>query len=475
MTSNHDHHRAEVKSGERFEFGKNWSRFLRVLNDERIVLAERSLSETLRLETLQGKTFIDIGSGSGLFSLAARRLGARVHSFDYDPSSVACTRELKRRYFPDDPDWTVESGSVLDTEYLATLGQYDVVYSWGVLHHTGQMWPALDYVKPLVKPGGHLFIAIYNDQGSVTDWWEDVKRRYNALPRPLALGYALWILAIKERQALAGYMRGGGFRGWLKSWTEYDRQSTRGMSKWYDEIDWIGGYPYERATVEQIVDFYAKDGFKIVNVIDRSFGTGCNEFVFVREAELGEYVDSRIPGGTLAVRQFGYRVTAATEESGGRLWAKLPSGLRDRNSAALVLFRDGKLIGPASLDGQGRVDLGVADAAAAGDPVFALVPGRLVPPPARFGHDSKNMWNWAMPEYASVADDALQARGLRSPVYLFENGEQLPVPFALHDDIRQTGQGRFSHWGDFMYFAPLDNGDPNKRREAFVALVVDRE
>ena len=115
----------EIQQGERFGFGANWTRFLAVLNDERIEEAKSSLKRMLNVESLDGKTFLDAGSGSGLFSLAARLLGAKVHSFDYDPQSVACTAELKRRYFPDD-GWVVESGSVLDKGYLSRLGQFDV-------------------------------------------------------------------------------------------------------------------------------------------------------------------------------------------------------------------------------------------------------------------------------------------------------------------------------------------------------------
>src|SRR5215467_14648711 len=150
----------------RFEFGKNWRRFLESVNDVRIQEAEQSLREMLRIKTLQGKSFLDVGSGSGLFSLAARRLGARVHSFDYDPHSVACTAELKRRFFEGDGMWSVETGSALDAGYLQSLGQFDVVYSWGVLHHTGDMWAGLDNVRLAVAPTGKLFIAIYNDMGS---------------------------------------------------------------------------------------------------------------------------------------------------------------------------------------------------------------------------------------------------------------------------------------------------------------------
>src|SRR5271154_68122 len=95
----------EIAAGERFAFGENWRRFLSVLDESRVASAEDSLRSMLEVSDLRGKTFVDVGCGSGLFSLAARRLGARVHSFDYDPQSVACALELRQRYFPGDPDW----------------------------------------------------------------------------------------------------------------------------------------------------------------------------------------------------------------------------------------------------------------------------------------------------------------------------------------------------------------------------------
>jgi 2-polyprenyl-6-hydroxyphenyl methylase/3-demethylubiquinone-9 3-methyltransferase len=274
-------HAREVAQGERFEFGKNWSKFLALLNDQRIAEAEASLKKMLECEDLTGKSFLDIGSGSGLFSLAARRLGARVHSFDYDPHSVACTAELRRRYFPDDAAWTVQSGSALDADYVRGLGAFDIVYSWGVLHHTGQMWRALDNARLPVAPGGKLFVAIYNDTGSQSARWKWIKKTYNDLPRPLRPPFALLAVApdeVKNLLRAAATLKVGAY---VRSWTDYDQ--NRGMNKWRDIIDWVGGYPYEVAKPDAIFDFYRQRGFTLAK-LNCGGGLGCNEFVFVRES-----------------------------------------------------------------------------------------------------------------------------------------------------------------------------------------------
>ena len=265
-------HAAEVSQGERFEFGKNWSRFLTTLTEAKIVAAEDSLRAMLEVQDLHGKRFLDIGSGSGLFSLAARRLGASVHSFDYDPHSVACTRELRRRYFPDDNQWKVEEGSVLDANYVRSLGEFDVVYSWGVLHHTGQMWTALDNARLPVALNGKLFIAIYNDTGSQSRRWRWIKKTYNELPRFLRLPFAIAVSAPGEIKYFIA-----------STLTSQRSQRRRGMNRWYDMIDWVGGYPYEVATPEQIFEFYKQRGFYLAKLRCGGVGLGCNEFVLVRE------------------------------------------------------------------------------------------------------------------------------------------------------------------------------------------------
>jgi len=274
-------------SDDRFGFGENWRRFLEVLDDERIAEAERSLTTWLGEGALEGKSFLDAGCGSGLFSLAALRLGARqVHSFDYDPDSVGCALELRRRFGGENPAWTVERGDVLDDAYVNRLGTYDVVYSWGVLHHTGDMWRALRTVERAVSPGGRLFIAIYNDQRMVSRYWRLVKRIFNRLPEAARVPYAVAVMLPRELASLAVQTARGRPQDYVHSWTRY--KATRGMSRWHDLLDWVGGYPFEVAKPEEIFELYHDRGFELERLRTCGGGLGCNEFVFARIAMPGE-------------------------------------------------------------------------------------------------------------------------------------------------------------------------------------------
>jgi len=263
----------------RFAFGENWTRFLSVVDEDRIAEAEKSLGSMLRVRDLQNRTFLDVGCGSGLFSLAARRLGAQVRSFDRDPQSVACASEMKRRFGANENGgWSIGGGDVLDEPFMESLGLWDVVYAWGVLHHTGAMWTALARVSSLVKPGGQLFISIYNDQGVWSRGWLLLKKLYvSSTPgRWLAtlLGTTYFVMAglksalVRLRNPLAPYRN-------------YRRK--RGMSIWHDWIDWFGGHPFEVARPGDVVDFYVQRGFVLTALRTVGGSLGTNEFVFRRD------------------------------------------------------------------------------------------------------------------------------------------------------------------------------------------------
>jgi len=263
----------EVKRGQRFEFGKNWQSFLSTLDDERIKSAEDSIKEMLEVDNLKDKTFLDIGSGSGLSSLAARRLGATGHSFDYDPLSVACAQEIRSRYFHDDPAWIVKQGSVLDRDFLQSLGNFDIVYAWGVLHHTGNMWEALGNATSLVKAKGILFVAIYNDQGRRSKCWWTIKKCYCSGVVGKIVVCSLFIPYFFLRAVMMFLLKKKNI------FSEYKKR--RGMSIIHDWLDWLGGFPFEVARVDEVFHFVKAKGFTLENI--KIGGEDANnQFVFAK-------------------------------------------------------------------------------------------------------------------------------------------------------------------------------------------------
>jgi 2-polyprenyl-6-hydroxyphenyl methylase/3-demethylubiquinone-9 3-methyltransferase len=260
-----------VQDDVRFPFGKNWRSYARRVDAQRVHAAERSLTETFG--SITGQSFLDIGSGSGLFSLAARRLGADVVSFDYDPESVRCAEEMRDRYRPEDVEWQITQGSVLDREFMESLGQFEVVYSYGVLHHTGQMWTALALACERTAPGGRLYVALYNDQGRFSQYWRAIKRAYNQTPMLQGVLTAA-VLAKQVPQAVAADVARGQtpFVGY--------RSQDRGMSIWHDWIDWIGGYSFEVAQPGDVFAFLRDRGLHIV-AMRTTPGSGNNEYLAV--------------------------------------------------------------------------------------------------------------------------------------------------------------------------------------------------
>jgi 2-polyprenyl-3-methyl-5-hydroxy-6-metoxy-1,4-benzoquinol methylase len=272
----------EISSdGRRFEFGANWWEFLQNLDETRILEAEASLRSMLGVSSLEGRDFLDAGSGSGLFSLAARRLGAKVYSFDYDARSVACTAELKRRYFFADDLWVVQQGSVIDRKYMQSLGEYDIVYSWGVLHHTGAMWVGFENALARVRRGGTLFVAIYNDQGWKSRVWWFVKLFYNIAPALLRKPYAFMVGGLVTTANVLKYSLMLRPMDAIRPMMGYKKQ--RGMNLWRDMVDWVGGFPFEYSSYEVLLAYLEARGFNL-KTGRRAGSLGCHEIVAVHGA-----------------------------------------------------------------------------------------------------------------------------------------------------------------------------------------------
>ena len=254
-----------------FEFGKNWSDYSRLIDDRAIEEAERGVLNLLTRDEIAGASFLDIGSGSGLHSLAASRLGAKeITAVDIDPDSVETTRQVLAAHHV---DATVVRKSVFDME---DIGSFDIVYSWGVLHHTGDMWAAVRAAAEHVKPGGLFVIALYQKTPLCGAWMIE-KRIYTAAPRVLRqILKSVYHVGLMARLALVG-------RNPARYIREY--RSARGMSYWHDVHDWLGGYPYESSSPGETSDFVCGLGFEPVRTRPLPsgigvFGTGCAEYVF---------------------------------------------------------------------------------------------------------------------------------------------------------------------------------------------------
>lgn len=261
-----------------FAFGENWDDFVRRhLSEERVALSVNHLLSFLGLADLGGRSFLDVGCGSGLHSLAALRAGAaRIVSFDIDPESLAATRRL-REMNGAPVQWTVVQGSVLDATFMAALERADIVYAWGSLHHTGAMWTAVEQVVDRIAPGGLMYLALYTtDRDSAA--WVERKRRYNlASPASRRLMEARYLLV---HAMLPDLLRLRNPLRWMR-----ERRRNRGMAYMTDVRDWLGGYPFEHARIEEVLRFcHGRFGLELVNI---ATGEANTEYLFRRGPSAG--------------------------------------------------------------------------------------------------------------------------------------------------------------------------------------------
>jgi 2-polyprenyl-3-methyl-5-hydroxy-6-metoxy-1,4-benzoquinol methylase len=268
---------ATPPQGRQFDFGQNWKEYSQhAITPARVEAAAQDFMRLHDGVPLAGRSFLDIGFGQGLSLLLARRASARAIGCDVNPK-CAQALDLTRRYFPEQTgEIPILVGSILETSTVDRLreiapggdGLYDVVHSWGVLHHTGDMACALRHAASLVRPGGHLVIAIYNRHWSSRPWlW--IKWGYVHGPAWLqkALVAALYPVIYAAK--------------WLVTRRD-PKQQQRGMEFYYNVVDWIGGYPYEYASVSEMTARLKGLGFSVSKTVNAEVPTGCNEFVFRR-------------------------------------------------------------------------------------------------------------------------------------------------------------------------------------------------
>ena len=256
-----------------FSFGKNWKNYLNSLTVEKIQIAKQSLKDFLG--NITGKTCIDIGSGSGIFSYSMFALGAKeITSVDIDSFSVQCSNYLRKKV--KNPErWNIYQGSILDKKFISQFGKYDIVYSWGVLHHTGNMWEAIKNAASLVNDNGVFFLAIYNKTKS-SRFWLEVKKIYNLSPRigKKLMNFLLFSVMYFILPLLS--LKNPLIR--LKNY-----KKNRDMDPMTDVKDWLGGYPFEVATFKEIVTFLNRidQNFKLVKYNKVNPGVNANnELVF---------------------------------------------------------------------------------------------------------------------------------------------------------------------------------------------------
>ena len=252
----------------RFAFGKNWSSFSRTaLDSTKIDRARKDFRRLLGDLELAGRSFLDIGFGQGLSLFLASEAGAKARGVDIDSDNLTAFEETSR-YFPGIARPATEVHSILDDDWVSRAEPYDIVHSWGVLHHTGAMHHAIGNAARLVRPRGYFIMAIYNTHWSSGPWWL-IKWFYNRVP------------AIVQRLLIAVLYPVIYVAKWLVT-RKSPTDKERGMDFLHDVVDWVGGYPYEHANIEAIKKVLAEKGFDCLKAVPAGVPTGCNEFVFRR-------------------------------------------------------------------------------------------------------------------------------------------------------------------------------------------------
>lgn len=263
----------QITNKTQFDFGENWVQFTeRALTREKVKQAKNDFIRLTSGINLDNIYFLDVGFGQGLSLLIAKQLGCKVLGCEINPKCIISLNKTMM-HFPSikTKEIPIVLGSILEKRILTKLKKrseqgYGIVHSWGVLHHTGNMKLAIENVSSLVQKNGYLILAIYNKHWS-SPMWKIIKKIYGGSPFVIkkTIIYLLYPFILVAKIIV---LRKNPF------------EKNRGMDFYYDTIDWIGGYPYEYASVEEISNLVNTFGFKLIRIIHTQVPTGCNQYVF---------------------------------------------------------------------------------------------------------------------------------------------------------------------------------------------------
>jgi len=255
---------------ENFDFGKNWKHYSEnALDQKKFTDAAESLKTLFGEENFEGRRFLDIGCGSGIFSIAAKKMGARsVVGVDISQNSVEASQQNSKTFGLAPEDIHFFRMDILDRDKARELGSFERVYSWGVLHHTGKMWEAIAIACERVSPGGVFGLAIY-DRHWTSPVWKKIKHFYNASPVFLKKTTVFFFFPV----IFVAYLAIG----------KNPFRLHRGMDFYHDVVDWVGGYPYEYARAEEVIDFMKKKGLRLKSFLPNRYVVGNNQFIFVKD------------------------------------------------------------------------------------------------------------------------------------------------------------------------------------------------
>jgi SAM-dependent methyltransferase len=165
-----DYQWKHLPGGDNLLSDRNWRE-----NVDKFILDELQMTR----EQIRGKRVLDAGCGQGRWSYGFIKLGATVRGIDTSVSAIKYANEHLKRTTPPARFCVL---NVLDERQLSKVfnnAEFDIIWCWGVLHHTGDPEKGFDNLVKLLKPGGTIHLYLYGKKSFVNKFW---RRVFNVMP-----------------------------------------------------------------------------------------------------------------------------------------------------------------------------------------------------------------------------------------------------------------------------------------------------